>query len=160
VFINAISTKTGTHKTSLVLYYCHMHLWLLKQNEVHKINFWDLPVTINYSSNLGCQLSLPVIKSQEKLTIQKSFEFLQIWNYVTNISDFWLWGFCMVCKVNLLTNQNKYSYSDSRPVKMGPTAVSKTSSVNSHRTPCINPKTKKQYSPHGECLKSRKISDW
>ena len=34
---------------------------------------------------------------------------------------------------------------DSRPVKMGPTAVSETSSVNSPRTPCRNPKTKKTF---------------
>ena len=33
---------------------------------------------------------------------------------------------------------------DSWLVKMGPTAVSETSSVNSPRTPCKNPKTKKQ----------------
>ena len=34
--------------------------------------------------------------------------------------------------------------SNSRPVKMGPTAVSETSSVNSLRTPCKHPRTKEQ----------------
>ena len=34
-------------------------------------------------------------------------------------------------------------------------AVSETSSINSPSTPCKNPKTKKQYSFHGESLKSK-----
>jgi hypothetical protein len=44
---------------------------------------------------------------------------------------------------------------DSGPVKMGPTAVSETSSANSPYTPCKTPKPKYQYSSHGESLKSR-----
>jgi hypothetical protein len=46
-------------------------------------------------------------------------------------------------------------YADSWPVKMGPTAAPETSSANSPRIPCKNPKTKHQYSFHGESLKLR-----
>ena len=45
-------------------------------------------------------------------------------------------------------------HSNSLPVKTGPTAVFETS-VNLFRTPRKNPKTKKQYSFHGESLKPR-----
>ena len=38
---------------------------------------------------------------------------------------------------------------------MRPTAAPETSSENSPRTPCKIPKTKNQYSFHGESLKSR-----
>ena len=47
-----------------------------------------------------------------------------------------------------------YSYFYLWPVKMGPTAVFETSSVNLPRTPCINPEAKKRYSTHGESLQS------
>ena len=53
---------------------------------------------------------------------------------------FWFWDFCTVC--------------DLRSVKMGPTAVSETSSANSRRTPCKNLQTQNQYPFHGESLKS------
>ena len=46
-------------------------------------------------------------------------------------------------------------YSNSWSVKWVPTMASEMSSVNSLRTPCKNPKTKKQYSFHGGSLKSR-----
>ena len=49
------------------------------------------------------------------------------------------------------------SRSDSWPVKMGPTAAPETSSENLPSKPCKNPKTKNQYSFHGESLKSRYI---
>ena len=74
---------------------------------------------------------------------------------------FWVWGFCTVCEVNLWTtfrkhlwvssslvtnrnkNKNMNSYTYWWTVKMGPTAVSETSSVNLPRTTCINSKVKK-----------------
>jgi hypothetical protein len=40
------------------------------------------------------------------------------------------------------------------PLKMGPTAAPETSSINLPYTPCKIPKTKNQYSFHGESLKS------
>jgi hypothetical protein len=89
---------------------------------------------------------------------------------------FWLWGFCMMCKLNLLMfqkllcvqsslvmNRNVYSwavkkmYSCSWSVNLGPTAVFKSSLVNSPRTPCRNPTAKKQYSAHCESLESRML---
>ena len=45
--------------------------------------------------------------------------------------------------------------SNSRPVKMGATAVSETSTVHSPRTPCKNPKTKKQR--HRHCFTPRRV---
>ena len=56
--------------------------------------------------------------------------------------DFWFWGLCTVWEVSLPTAFWKPP-SDSRPVKMGPTAVSETSSVNSPLTPCTNRKNQK-----------------
>jgi hypothetical protein len=44
--------------------------------------------------------------------------------------------------------------SDSSPVKMGSTVAPETSSGNSPRTLCKNPKTKNQYAFYGESLKS------
>jgi hypothetical protein len=41
--------------------------------------------------------------------------------------------------------------------KMGPTAVSETSSTNLPFTPCKTPKPKYQYSSDGESLKSRSV---
>jgi hypothetical protein len=60
-----------------------------------------------------------------------------------------------LCKV--ASQSAAHFCSDSRLVKMGPTAVSKTLSTNLPYTPCKTPKLKYQYSSHGESLKSRRV---
>ena len=59
----------------------------------------------------------------------------------------------------LMTSEDGTHSCDSWPVKMGPTAPPKTLSGNLPRTPYKIPKTKNQYSFHGESLKSRLSSN-
>ena len=83
---------------------------------------------------------------------------------------FWFWGFCTVCEVNFLTTFREplwvpssmvidWRVSNVWPLKMGLTAAPKTSSRNLPYIPCKIPKTKNQYSFHGESLKSRSWVD-